>query len=106
MNDCVFCQIVKGEKSADIVLDTEDFVVFPDINPHAPVHLLIVPKKHIKDITEVDNETWSKLKDIAVRLGKERELDGYRLVHNVGDAALVPHLHVHFMGGISAEDKV
>lgn len=106
MNDCTFCQIVSKERSADIVLETDDFVVFPDINPHAPVHLLIVPKKHMKDVTEVDNETWVKIKDVAVRLGKERELDGYRLVHNAGNAAIIPHLHVHFMAGISPEDKL
>lgn len=104
MDDCIFCQIIKGEKSADIVLETDEIVVFPDITPHAPVHLLIVPKKHIQDIREADNETWSQIKDVAVRLGQERELEGYRLVHNAGDAAIVPHLHVHFMGGVSAED--
>lgn len=103
MKDCVFCKIVNGEQSADIVLETDDIIVFPDINPHAPTHLLIVSKKHIKDITEVDEKTWSAIKEVAVRLGKERSLDGYRIVHNAGEAAIVPHLHVHFMAGITSD---
>ena len=106
MNDCTFCQIVNKEKSADIVLETDDVIVFPDINPHAPVHLLIVPKKHTQDVMEVGNETWIKIKDVAQRLAKERELEGFRLVHNAGNAAIIPHLHVHFMAGVSAEDKL
>jgi histidine triad (HIT) family protein len=106
MNDCIFCQIVKGEKPADIVLETDEIIVFPDTNPHVPVHLLIVPKKHIQDVREADNQTWNLIKNVAVRLGKEKKLEGYRLVHNVGSSAIIPHLHVHFLGGISAEEKL
>lgn len=106
MNDCIFCQIVKGEKPADIVFETDEIIVFPDINPHAPIHLLIVPKKHVQDVTEVDSETWNLIKDVAVRLAKERKVEGFRLVHNAGNAAIVPHMHVHFMAGISPEEKL
>lgn len=89
-----------------MVLETDEIIVFPDINPHAPVHLLIVPKKHIQDAREVDDQTWNLIKDVAVRLGKEKKLEGYRLVHNVGSSAIVPHLHVHFMAGIGKEEKL
>jgi histidine triad (HIT) family protein len=106
MNDCVFCKIIKGKKETDMVLETDELIIFPDINPHAPIHLLIVPKKHTQDVTEVDDETWKMIKDVAVRLAKERELEGFRLVTNAGDAALVPHLHVHFMAGVGADDKL
>lgn len=106
MKDCNFCKIVEGKESADKVYEDDNIVVFPDINPHAPVHLLIVPKKHIKDVTEVDVETWDNIRDVSVKLAKERSLDGFRLVHNAGTAAMIPHLHVHFMAGISAERKL
>jgi histidine triad (HIT) family protein len=104
-SDCLFCKIVAGEIPADIVLDTDDAVVFRDIAPQAPVHLLAVPKRHIASIAEVgasDHELLGGLVDAANRAGRgalgER---GYRIATNVGEEAgqTVFHLHLHIMGG-------
>lgn len=97
MEDCVFCRIVKGKEEAKVVKETENLVVIHDINPQAAVHLLIIPKKHIKDISKIDDELWSEIKNVAVGIGRERSPSGYRLLHNAGDAATIGHMQVHFL---------
>jgi histidine triad (HIT) family protein len=100
MEDCVFCKIIKGEMGTKFEKETEDLVVFKDINPQAAIHLLIVPKKHLKDITEVDDKLWKEMKDVAVMIARTKSLSGFRLVLNAGDAATVPHMQVHFLGDV------
>src|SRR3972149_6825974 len=106
MQDCIVCKIVKGEVPSQIEKETENLLVFKDINPVAPVHLLIVPKKHIKDLTEDAGETWAAIGKLASLMAKEKGLDGFRLVHNAGRAAEVAHMHVHFLGEISSNRKI
>lgn len=106
MDDCVFCKIAKGEIEKKFEKETERLVVFEDLHPQSPVHLLIVPRKHVKDITEVDEETWNEIKDVAVGIARNKSMSGFRLVHNVGDAAAVPHMHVHLLGEVSADRAV
>ena len=69
-------------------------------------HLLIVPKKHLKDISEVDDLLWGKIKKTALEMAKAKGLSGFRLVTNVGDSAMISHMHVHLLGGITKERKV
>jgi histidine triad (HIT) family protein len=104
--DCVFCQIVAGQRKADIILQDENLVVFKDTNPRAPVHLLVVPKKHIRsinDLSETDMALVAALiigaKESAKIVGIDRS--GYRLVCNVerGAGQVVFHIHFHLMGG-------
>ncbi len=104
--DCIFCKIANKEIPADIVSEDENFVVFKDIHPKAPVHLLIIPKKHIgplSALTEKDREAVAgmilKAKEIAEKIGVAKS--GYRLVFNVGkDAGMeVDHLHLHLLAG-------
>jgi histidine triad (HIT) family protein len=102
--DCVFCRIIRGETPTEILHATEHLVVFRDIRPQAPVHLLIVPKKHIRsDIEPADNpilgEMFQAAREMAARLGIAR--DGYRLFVNVerGGGQVVFHLHMHLIGG-------
>ena len=104
-SDCLFCKIVAGEIPADTVLETDDVLVFRDIAPQAPVHLLAVPKRHIPSIAEVtatDTDMLAALVGAANTAGR-RELGdrGYRIVTNVGEEAgqSVFHLHLHVMGG-------
>ncbi|OGP78726.1 MAG: histidine triad nucleotide-binding protein [Deltaproteobacteria bacterium RBG_16_49_23] len=104
--ECAFCQIVRGEKPADIVFQNESVVVFKDIRPHAPVHLLIVPKKHIRslnDLAEQDQEVLSEMILIARKVAQEKEISnsGYRIVFNVerGGGQVIFHLHMHLLGG-------
>jgi histidine triad (HIT) family protein len=104
--DCIFCQIIAGQRKADIILQNENLVVFKDINPRAPVHLLVVPRKHIRsinDTSEADEALVAALisgaKDVAKTVGIDRS--GYRLVFNVerGAGQVVFHVHLHLMGG-------
>jgi len=104
--DCIFCRIVSGEVPADIVLTSDRAVAFRDVNPQAPVHVLVVPRRHLENAATVTHEDAEVVADLLVtarRVAQELGVadGGYRLVLNVGDDALnsVPHLHVHVLGG-------
>jgi histidine triad (HIT) family protein len=103
---CIFCKIIRGESSADFLYQDESLVVFKDIRPHAPVHLLIVPREHIRslnDLKEKDKDIISKMVVRAKETAKEHSIaqSGYRLVFNVerGGGQVIFHLHLHLMGG-------
>jgi histidine triad (HIT) family protein len=102
MEDCIFCKVIRKEVPAEIVKETERLLIFKDTNPKATVHLLLVPKSHIQDIRQVDDETWLEIKKVVLELAKEKNLLGFRLVTNAHEAALVPHMHVHFLGDVSS----
>jgi histidine triad (HIT) family protein len=104
--NCLFCQIANGETPTEILFEDDTLVVFKDIHPAAPVHLLIVPKRHIRsinDLTESDRPLLSELlmaaKDMAGRQGVAES--GYRLFINVerGGGQVIFHLHLHLLGG-------
>ena len=106
MTDCLFCKMVSGEIQPDRVVETDDILAFRDINPQAPTHILIIPKKHISttnDITEADAEIMGKLhlvaKDIAAQEGLAEP--GYRTVMNCNSdgGQAVYHIHLHLLGG-------
>jgi histidine triad (HIT) family protein len=106
MADCLFCKIVAGEIPSKAALSTEKTYAFYDINPAAPVHVLVVPRLHITNAAEIEpehadilTEMFTAAQQIAVVEGIAD--DGYRLVFNVGKHALnsVPHLHMHIVGG-------
>lgn len=104
--DCIFCRIVVGKIPSDIVYQDEEVVVFRDINPQAPVHLLVVPKKHIAyltDLAEKETPLMGHMVKVANQLAKAEGISetGYRLVINCGQQGgqLVPHLHMHILGG-------
>ncbi len=103
---CLFCKIIAGEIPSDTVHEDEVVVAFNDINPVAPVHQLIVPRRHVEsaaDLTVDDAPMLGQLFDVAARLAAAAGLpdSGYRLVSNVGadGGQSVPHLHVHLIGG-------
>jgi histidine triad (HIT) family protein len=106
--DCLFCSIVAGDVPADIVWTDERTVAFRDINPQAPVNVLVVPKRHITNAGTVEEADAADLtalltaaRAVAEAEGIAGEDRGYRLVFNVGPDALnsVPHLHLHVLGG-------
>lgn len=106
MNDCIFCRIISGLIPVKKKVFEDDKVfVFEDINPQAPVHILIIPKKHISGLDAVnqeDIEILGYIQLVASKIAKEMNLkDGYRLVSNSGiDAGqTVAHLHYHLLGG-------
>lgn len=99
---CVFCKIAKGELPADRRFESKNYIVFDDVNPHAPIHLLIVPKQHIKDLSDITHEMWDELRDVIMELKHVYNLGGFRIVNNFGDSAAVHHFNVHFLGNISS----
>lgn len=107
MNDCLFCRIIRGEIPARKTYEDEHTYAFEDINPQAPTHVLVVPKKHIRGLKEAsgeDAEIVGRCHLAAAQIARERGIeDGYRTVLNVGPRAgqSVFHLHVHLLGGRS-----
>lgn len=106
MADCVFCKIIAGEVPADIRYQDEKLIAFPDINPLAPTHLLIIPRKHIPSLLELSDAEASLIGDmarVADQLAKREGIaeKGYRLVINCGRHGTqgVAHLHMHLLGG-------
>jgi histidine triad (HIT) family protein len=104
MEECLFCRIVRREIPAQIVLEDEQAVVFKDVNPQAPTHVLIVPKKHLGALsasTEADVALLGHLQRVACRLAKDSKLSSFRLVTNDGRGAgqSVAHLHYHLLAG-------
>lgn len=104
--NCIFCKIINGEIPAKKVYEDERVLAFHDIQPQAKVHVLIIPKKHIATMMDVEEGDFSYIADIhrvAQQLGREiPELaDGFRLINNCGKIAgqVVFHIHYHIMGG-------
>ena len=103
--DCLFCKIIGGEIPSNKVYEDDTVFAFRDIDPQAPVHILIVPKEHIasaKDINESNSAVVAHIFDVAAKIAKAEGLDdGFRIVNNCGDSAgqTVKHLHFHLMGG-------
>ncbi len=104
MADCLFCKIAKKEIPAQFVFEDENVVAFKDIHALAPVHILIIPRKHIESVaglTEEDGDTISHLIFTAKKIAEEKKLKGYKLVFNVGQEAgqTINHLHLHLLSG-------
>ena len=102
--DCIFCKIANKEIPKDFVYEDEKIMIFEDINPKAPVHLLIIPKKHIASVDHLGIEDKTLMGEIiltAQKLAKEENLKGYKLIINVGRKAgqIVDHLHLHLLSG-------
>jgi histidine triad (HIT) family protein len=104
---CLFCKIVAGEIASDRVYEDNDVIAFRDVNPRAPTHVLVIPRRHVPDVqhlTDADGELLARLFGAVRALAAEAGLEsGYRVVTNVGPDAgqSVPHLHLHLLGGRS-----
>ena len=100
---CLFCKIVNDEIPSNRVHENDDFIAFHDINPKAPVHILVISKVHVDSFNEVSGETMAKMtpfiQEVAEIAGVKE--NGYRLISNVGDdgGQEVKHLHIHLLGG-------
>lgn len=103
--DCIFCKIAAGEIPSTKVYEDDTVVAFNDLDPQAPVHVLIVPKEHIAsaaEINESNSAVVAHIFEVAAKIAAEKGLkDGFRIVNNCGDSAgqSVKHLHFHLMGG-------
>ena len=104
MDDCIFCKIANGEIPVNFIYSDENVAAFKDANPQAPVHVLVIPKKHYSSGIVVDDPAvWANLMSSAVKVARELglEKDGYRMVINTGEQGgqTVPHLHLHLLAG-------
>ena len=106
MEECLFCKIAKKEVFSSLVYEDDNIVAFPDINPKAPTHLLIIPRKHIPSLahlSEAESPIVGHMAKVAHQLASNQGVaeSGYRLVINCGKEGgqLVPHLHLHLLGG-------
>ncbi|HEX2186932.1 MAG TPA: histidine triad nucleotide-binding protein [Chloroflexota bacterium] len=106
MTDCIFCKIARGDVPAQIVFQDEQVTAFRDLNPQAPVHVLVIPNRHIESAATLgaaEGPLLAAMLEAAQRIAQQEGVagSGYRLVFNVGaDAGMsVPHLHLHLLGG-------
>lgn len=105
MSQCLFCKMVAGEIKADVVFEDDTVLAFKDINPQAPIHILIIPKVHIATLNDLEDDPLlaGQLLQTAVKLAKQESLseDGYRTVFNCNrkGGQEVYHLHLHLLGG-------
>lgn len=112
MDNCIFCKIVKGDIPSAKVYEDEDMIIIKDLNPQAPVHLLLIPKEHYANIVEMSDaqaQTLAKcLKKLATLTDKLGLQNGFRLVSNKGEDACqsVGHLHIHILGGRKLSDTM
>ncbi len=110
MNDCLFCKIIAGEIPCNKVYEDDAVFAFRDINPQAPVHVLIVPKKHMANMLECDAGTAAALADAVGKIARQEGVDesGFRIISNCGRDACqsVNHLHVHLLGGAQMAEKM
>ncbi len=112
MDNCLFCKIIKGDIPSARVFENDQVFAFRDINPQAPFHVLVVPKKHVESIAEIDQITGEEIAAclLAVKqIASEASLPGgFRVISNCGPDACqsVPHLHFHIIGGRRMADQM
>lgn len=113
MEDCIFCKIIKGEIPSDKVYEDDEILAFRDINPAAPIHILVIPKKHISMLTDLKKEDelligkiYTTINKIAIQEGFEGQ--GFRVIANCGkdSGQEVMHIHFHILGGKKLGDKI
>ena len=113
MEDCIFCKIIKGEIPSKKVYEDEEFLAFHDINPAAPIHILVIPKKHISMLTELkeeDEQLMGKIFTIINKIAQQEGFvkEGYRVIVNCGkdSGQEVMHIHFHILGGTKLGEKI
>lgn len=104
MTECIFCNIAQKKNKVQVEYEDKDFIAFQDLYPKAPVHLLLIPKKHIHSIDHLeqeDKELMGSLILAAQKIARQKGLEGYKLHFNVGRSAgqAIDHLHLHILAG-------
>ena len=113
MEECIFCKIIKKEIPSTIIYEDDKVIAFNDVNPVAPIHILVVPKKHIEtllDVTDEDNELISYIYQVISKIAKQKGFanNGFRVIVNCGkdSGQEVMHIHFHVLGGKKLENKI
>ncbi len=110
MEDCIFCKIINKEIPSTFVYEDENCVAFNDINPQAPIHIIVVPKKHVENVLEADGEMIKNIFKAINKIASEKNINksGFRVITNCGKDAgqTVNHLHFHILAGKNLEEKM
>lgn len=106
MDNCIFCNIIARKLPGTFLYQNDDLVVFKDINPQAPVHWLVVSKKHIPELVDADDALLAKMLSIAKKIIKDEHITGYRIVNNGKGAAVIDHIHMHVLGKVDKFRKL
>ena len=110
MEDCIFCKIVNKEIPSDTVYEDENVLAFRDINPQAPIHIIVIPKKHMASVLEADKETIGNIFEAINKIAKQEKIEGsgFRVITNCGKDAgqTVNHLHFHILSGTKLNEKI
>ena len=110
MEDCIFCKIVRGEIPANIVYESENVLAFDDVNPMAPVHVVVVPKLHVATLMDVSDGMMDDIISAVQEVAKIKEIDkkGFRTVINCNKEGgqVIFHLHIHILGGRKLSDDM
>lgn len=113
MNDCVFCKIINGEIPSEKVYEDDEILAFKDINPAAPIHILVIPKKHIESLLKLEDEDYvlvGKIQKVINKLAAQLNIEeeGFRVIVNCGKDAgqEVMHLHYHLLAGRKLGSKI
>ena len=111
--DCIFCKIINKEIPSKIVYEDEEVLAFEDIAPQAPVHIVVIPKKHIAKITEIEKEDEAligKIYSVINKIAREKQIaeEGFRVIINCGEngGQEVKHIHFHLLGGKKLSGKI
>lgn len=111
--DCIFCKIINKEIPSNIVYEDDEILAFKDISPQAPVHIVVIPKKHISKITEINKEdeiVIGKIYTVINKVAREQGIadDGFRVIINCGEngGQEVKHIHFHLLGGTKLSGKI
>lgn len=111
--DCIFCKIINKEIPSKIVYEDEEVLAFEDIAPQAPVHIVVIPKKHIEKITEIEKEDETligKIYSVINKIAREKQIaeEGFRVIINCGEngGQEVNHIHFHLLGGKKLSGKI
>lgn len=103
MDNCIFCQIAEGKSPATVHFEDEKVIVIDDTHPQAPVHMMVISKKHIGEFLDAGDALVNHMFMVVKKMIREQKIIGYRIVNNGKGAAFVDHLHIHVMGGIEKE---
>ncbi|KAF0091230.1 MAG: Hit-like protein involved in cell-cycle regulation [Fusobacteria bacterium] len=110
MSDCLFCRIANKELGTEVLMENDYFMAFSDINPKAPVHVLIIPKKHFQDITDIEGDIIAKLPDFIKELSEKLGVSerGFRIITNKGKdgGQIIFHTHFHLLAGKDLGDLI
>ncbi len=113
MNSCIFCKIVNKEVPAEILYEDDEIIAFNDVHPIAPVHILIIPKKHIDSVNSLeigDASLMGTVILVAKKLAQDKGIakDGYKLLFRVGEhgGQEIPHVHIHLIGGAQLQEDI